>query len=194
MQKGRRNIGVAGATIGLAVLGGLLLTGGLIVSRSDFRPGEEPDRFPTVTGNNLDRELVEFPRDFGGDLNLLFIPFLQQQQRVVDTWVPFARELEATYPGTIYYELPTIEDMGTLGRTFVNEGMRAGIPDPVSRQRTVTLYLDLAAFMRSLDITSRNDVHVLLVTNAGDILWRTTGPYSPDTADQLLQVVADNRP
>ncbi len=193
MQKGRRNLGVAGATIGLAVLGGLLLTGGLIVSRSDFRPGNEPDRFPTVTGNNLDRELVEFPRDFGGDLNLLFIPFQQQQQRVVDTWVPFAREMEATFPGAIYYELPTIEDMGTLGRTFVNEGMRAGIPDPLSRQRTVTLYLDLAAFMRSLEINSRNDVHVILVDRDGRMLWRTTGPYDPAKAQSLLDVISANQ-
>lgn len=177
------------ATAALLVLGGVLLTQSFFVGRSKFQPEEESGRFPTVTGNNLDRELVEFPRDFAGQLNLLFIPFLQQQQRVVDTWVPFARELEATYPGVVYYELPTIEDMGTLGRTFVNEGMRAGIRDPLSRQRTVTLYLDLEAFMRDLDISGRSQVHVMLVTDDGRILWRTTGPYEPQAADELLQAV-----
>ena len=154
-----------------------------------FEPDDESDQFPTVTGKNLDRELLQFPRDFGGELNLLFIPFLQQQQRVVDTWVPFAQDLEAAYPNVLYYEPPRSKTWVRWGAHFVNEGMRAGIPDPVSRQRTITLYLDLAAFMQSLDITSRNDVHVLLVTDDGRILWRTTGPYDPVKADALLEVV-----
>ncbi len=185
---------VARTLIAATAAAGLLSTFALVVGRSAFQPAEEPDQFPNVSGNNLDRELLEFPREFAGDLNLVFIPFLQQQQRIVDTWVPFARELEAGHPGTVYYEMPALDDMGAMGRTYLNETMRAGIPDPLSRQRTITLYLDLAQFMRSLNIPSRSDVHVMLVSKAGDILWRTTGPYSPDAADQLRQIVAEYHP
>lgn len=173
----------------LLATGTVLVTQSFVVGRSLFRASGEAEIFPTVTGNNLDRQTLEFPRDFAGRLNLLFIPFLREQQQVVDTWVPFARDLEATHPGVVYYELPTIYDMSPIGRTFLNEGMRAGIPDPLSRQRTVTLYLDLEPFMKVLGIPSRSRVQVLLVRDDGRILWRTTGPYTPEAAEALMQVV-----
>ena len=91
--------------------------------------------FPVVSGYNLNRQEFEFPRDFAGKFNLVIVPFQQYQQRVVNTWVPFAQEVEAAFPGFIYYELPTIYEMPVLSRTFINEGMRAGIPDQTSRER-----------------------------------------------------------
>jgi hypothetical protein len=146
--------------------------------------------FPTVSGFNLDRQELVFPRDFAGSLNLLFVPFLQQQQLTVNTWIPFAQEIEAAVPGFVYYELPTINEMPMLSRTFINEGMRAGIPDPTARERTVTLYIDLPKFMRATGIPDNRSVHILLVDRAGQILWRTTGNFTPEKGDELLQVLA----
>lgn len=158
-------------------------------SRLDVRSGDV--HFPTVSGSNLNREELEFPRDFAGDLNLLFVPFLQSQQVTVNTWIPFAEELESSQPGLVYYELPTIEARGALSRTFINEGMRAGIPDPKARERTITLYIDLSQFMQAVDIPDRNDVHVLLVNRAGEILWRTTGNYDEAKGTDLQKAIRE---
>jgi hypothetical protein len=57
--------------------------------------GSDGAQFPTVSGFSLKRQEFEFPRDFRGDLNLLFVPFLQPQQLIVNTWIPFANELES---------------------------------------------------------------------------------------------------
>lgn len=145
--------------------------------------------FPTVSGFNLDRQEFEFPRDFAGELNLLFIPFLQHQQSTVNTWIPFAQELEASFPGVVYYELPTIDELPMMARTFVNEGMRAGIPDRTARERTITLYIDTSRFMQSTDIPNKNEVHILLVNRSGEILWRTTGDYDLQKGQYLLEVI-----
>lgn len=142
-------------------------------------------RFPTVSGSNLDRQEMEFPRDFGGDLNLLFVPFLQEQQSIVNTWLPFAEALEEETPELLYYELPTIHEMPVFSRTFINEGMRAGIPDPKARARTVTLYIDLDEFMQATDIDGKQNVHTLLVNRQGEILWRTTGTFDEGKGNQL---------
>lgn len=146
--------------------------------------GEQP-HFPVVTGNNLNREKLEFPRDFGRNFNLLIIPFQQYQQTVVNTWIPFAQEIESTFPDFIYYELPTIYELPTLSRTFINEGMRAGIPDEIARQRTITLYLDKESFKQALDIQTEDEIHLFLVNNHGEILWSDIGQYTPDKADGL---------
>lgn len=162
----------------------------LLVRRSRLEVGSDSVKFPTVSGFNLNRQELEFPRDFRGDLNLLFVPFLQYQQAVVNTWIPFADQLEAAWPGLAYYELPTIQELPALSRTFINEGMRAGIPDARARARTVTLYIDLAQFMRALGIPGKDEVHVLLVDRQGSILWRTTGSFDEAKGRALAGAIA----
>jgi len=172
------------AVFSLAFLGWRIMVG-----QSRLEVSSEGVRFPTVSGFNLNRQELEFPRDFEGELNLLFVPFLQAQQSIVNTWIPFAGELEATRPGFVYYELPTIDEMPMLSRTFVNEGMRAGIPDPKSRERTITLYVDTAKFMQAVEIPSKNDVHILLVDRSGGILWRTTGAFDDPKGSGLMKAI-----
>ena len=150
---------------------------------------EEGVHFPTVSGYNLDRQEREFPRDFAGELNLIFVAFQRRHQTTINTWVPYARELEGAFPGVVYYELPTIDEMPTLSRTFINEGMRAGIPDQTARERTVTLYIDTEAFRQATGIPGTDEVHVLLVDRAGEILWRTTGEYDETKGEMLLLAI-----
>jgi hypothetical protein len=175
---------------GVAAVGVSLLLWRVFVRPSRLVLKAEDVHFPTVSGFNLDRQEFEFPRDFPSDLTLLFVPFLQRQQLVVNTWVPFAQDVEARFPQVTYYELPTIDERPMLARTFINEGMRAGIPDQKSRERTVTLYIDLAKFMRATNIPDRSNVHILLVNRSGDILWRTTGNFDAEKGDALLQAIA----
>jgi len=142
--------------------------------------------FPIVSGSNLNREEFEFPRDFSGTLNLVIIPFQQQQQLIVNTWLPVLQEVEGTFPGFIYYELPTIYELPTLSRTFINEGMRAGIPDETSRQRTITLYLNKEAFKDALNIPSEDQIYLYLVNQTGDILWSEEGEFTQEKAQSLI--------
>jgi hypothetical protein len=185
----------------MLVIGGLLLVtaafGGLLwrlaPDQSLLEVSRDEIHFPTVSGFNLNRQELTFPRDLSGELNILFVPFLQRQQLIVNTWVPFAQETEAAFPGVIYYELPTIDEMPTLSRMFVNEGMRAGIPDETAREKTVTLYIDTQKFIDTTDIPGKDEVHVLLVNRNGDILWRTTGRFDETKGESLLRAIEANR-
>jgi hypothetical protein len=175
--------------IGSVIVGGLALFWRIAPAKSRLQILKPDPHFPMVSGFNLDRQEFEFPRDFGGELNLLIIPFQQYHQTIVNTWIPTLQEIEASFPGFIYYELPTIYEMPVLSRTFINEGMRAGIPDQTARERTITLYLDKAAFRSALDITTEDDIHLFLIDRDGEILWRTIGEFSQEKADDLLQFV-----
>ena len=157
--------------------------------KSHLLLNRDTSHFPTVSGTNLNRQEFEFPRDFGGTINLVIVPFKQYQQSIVNTWIPTLQEIEASVPGFIYYELPTIYQMPVLSRTFINEGMRAGIPDETARQRTITLYLDKEPFKKALDIQNEDDIYLLLVDQSGNILWRSTGEYTPEKASSLLQFI-----
>ena len=169
--------------------GGAFLAWRIVPAKSKLLLTRAETHFPLVSGYNLDRNELVFPRDFGGDLNLVIVPFQQYQQFTVNTWIPFAQETEKGFPGFMYYELPTIYEMPAVARTFVNEGMRAGIPDQTARQRTVTLYLDKAEFKSALDIPNEDDIYLFLVDRQGNILWRTSGEYTAEKADGLLQAL-----
>ena len=146
-------------------------------------------QFPSVTGSNLQRRELDLPEGFEGDLNLVLIAFQQWQQRQVNTWIPFAKKLEEVHPALRYYEMPTIQRLNALARTFINEGIRAGIPDPVACQRTITLYVDKHAFKWALHLPREDDIHVFLLNRKGRVLWRAEGILTRAKGESLVAAV-----
>jgi len=119
-------------------------------------------------------------------MNLVFVPFLQWQQSEVDSWVPWIQEMEAKHQGFRYYELPTIENRNWLYQTFINEGMRAGIPNPLTRERTITLYLNKTEFQQSLDMPDEEHIYVLLLDSNDMVIQRARGTFS-DSASSIFE-------
>ena len=175
------------------LVGGAGLAWKIAPSKSKLLVLRDEPHFPVVSGYNLDRQEFQFPRDFGGEYNLVIVPFQRYHQQIVNTWIPFAQEVEASFPGFIYYELPTIYEMTVLSRTFLNEGMRAGIPDQTARERTITLYLNKETFKSALGIPNEDDIYLFLVDRSGEIVWSTSGAYTAEKADGLLQFIQGQR-
>ncbi len=148
---------------------------------------------PTVKGTNLARQTLTFPVDFAGELNLVFVAFQQWQQREVDSWGPLAEDLRQTTPDFEYYEFPTIYRMNFIARTFINEGMRAGIPNNATRRRTITLYLDKRQFKKALNITTEDQIWVFLFDRQGTVLWRSSGPFTPEKGHELETAVSQQK-
>lgn len=147
-------------------------------------------QLPTVNGKNLLRQKMVFPRDFAGDINLVFIAFQRWHQDQVDSWVPLAEEMAAELPTFNYYEFPTIYQMNRLSQMFLNEGMRAGIPDLGTRGRTVTLYVDKRPFRTALAIPDESDTAIFLFDRQGKALWRSSGEFSAEKGAGLLTAVS----
>jgi hypothetical protein len=150
------------------------------------------ERFPTVVGANLEGTAVRLPDQLDGRLNLLLIAFRQVQQADVDTWLPYADALEARRPDVRAYELPVLASAYRLARPFIDGGMRAAIPDPAVRRRTITLYLDKAAFRAALGVPDEDQIHVRLVDRSGATHWSGSGRWDTAKAaalDAVLEAV-----
>jgi len=117
------------ALISFSLIGIIALVWQIAPDKSNLLVLKDQPHFPVVSGFNLNRQEFEFPRDFGAELNLVIVPFQRWQQETVNTWVPYLQDVEDEFPNFIYYELPTIYEMPAISRTFINEGMRAGIPN-----------------------------------------------------------------
>lgn len=146
-------------------------------------------QLPNVSGSNLARQTLTFPADFAGELNLVFVAFQQWQQRDVDGWAPLAEQIRQNTPNFEYYEFPTIQRMNFLSRTFINEGMRAGIPNEATRRRTITLYINKRPFKQALNISTEDEIWVFLFDKQGHLLWQTSGAFTPEKGDGLQTAV-----
>ena len=142
-------------------------------------------KLPKVKGSTLARQKMVFPDDFKGEVNLVFIAFLRWHQDLIDEWVPFVEELAGEYPNLHYYEFPTLPQRGFIYRTFLNEGMRAGIPNKATRARTITLYINKTAFRKALQIDNEQNIWLYLFDKSGQVLWRTEGRYTEEKAQAL---------
>ena len=136
--------------------------------------------FPEVSGRNLEGREFQLPRDFEGDVNLVLVAFQREHQRLIDSWMPAASAWADSYPGLQYYELPTIGSGYRLFRSLIDGGMRGGIPDIAARERTITLYLDKAAFRSELGLASAETVYALVVDAEGFVAQIVEGPYSDE--------------
>ncbi|MFM8791084.1 MAG: hypothetical protein ACKOFX_01095, partial [Solirubrobacterales bacterium] len=129
------------------------------------------------------------PSGLEGDRNLLAVAFHRTQQREVDTWIPLFREFEARFPGLAGYEIPAISGSWRPLRRFIDGGMKAAIPDPLTRRRTVTVYGDVGKVTDGLGLPNRNRIAVLLCDREGEIGWMARGPLEGSPPDDLLEAL-----
>ena len=143
--------------------------------------------FPRAVGRNLEGWKFTLPFDLEGKRNVVVIAFKREQQPDVDTWMPFLGKVAAAHPELRVYEIPTLARGYRLMQSFIDGGMRRGIPDPAVRAATITLYIDKAPFKRALRISDEDRIQVLLVDRDGRVHWRAEGPFDPATAEQLVE-------
>lgn len=146
-------------------------------------------KFPKILASNLEPRLLNLPEDLEGELNILFIPFAQWHQLLVNAWLPLAKGLEERYSVVRYYELPVIQEVEAGSQEVINAGMRAGIPDVETRERTITLFVDKPGFRESLGLASEDTVYVLLVDLYGKVVWRGEGGPTPRNISGLVKAV-----
>lgn len=146
-------------------------------------------RFPPITGETLTGHQLQLPDEFEAPLNLVFVAFRRSQQADVDSWLGVAADIEAEVPDVRYYELPVISRLYVPAKVFIDGGMRAGIPDTNTRERTVTIYTDKRVVRRALDIEDETEIHALLVDPDGTVYWRAAGPKTDDAEDDLRDAV-----
>lgn len=145
--------------------------------------------FPEVDGRSLEDESVSLPGGLEGDLNLLAVAFHRTHQRDVDTWIPLFRQLENEIDGLAGYEIPTISGGWKPVRRFIDGGMKAAIPDPLTRRRTVTVYGDVGRVTDALGLAGKDEIAIVLCDREGQILWMTIGAMPGGPPPELLEAL-----
>ncbi|NHK29825.1 MAG: hypothetical protein FK730_00640 [Asgard group archaeon] len=141
-------------------------------------------KFPEINGKNLEGKKFTLPFDLEGEYNIVIVPFLQYQQLIVNNWTVFLDKLQKKYPFFEYYEIPTLAIGYKAMRFAIDGGMRAGIQDLRTRQRTITVYINKKKFEKKLDIETEQFIYIYLLKN-DEILWEEKGDLTEEKAQSL---------
>ena len=143
---------------------------------------------PSVTAYALDRQKITLPQAFSSPLNMLILFFERDQQPVVDAWVPAVASVGDARTQT--WLLPISQRENEIYRWWLNASYRGALTAYEPRHYTVPLYVDKAKFLQSLQISTEQNVAILLTDNSGRVLWRTAGPVTDGKKAELRAFLA----
>lgn len=141
--------------------------------------------FPGLDATDLLGREVRLPAAFDGDRNVVIVAFRRQHQAEVDSWVPWLEARAADDPALRFYELPTISDLWSPARRFIDGGMATAIGDPVVLARTLTIYGDVTRLTDPLGIDDRSTIWLFVVDRKGRVRAQASGRFDPAVADEL---------
>jgi len=145
----------------------------------------ETNEFPSIEGNNLNKEKKVVPDDFVDKNLIIIVAFQQWHQPLVDESISL---LENNGFGDTHniIEVPTVQKSSKLFEVYLDGIMRAGIRDDRIRDRTITAYVDLDQFLEILDIPSNETIYWFLIERGSkNILIRGYGIIAEEDLDLI---------
>lgn len=138
--------------------------------------------FPSVTGQTLEEKTVNIPADFNKEFTLLLVGYKQNSQFDIDRWLI---GLDMTETKVDVYEIPTIQGLfPQMFSTFIDNGMRAGIPKPLWKG-VITVYEDGDKVQAFTGNENPNNTRVLLLDKNGIIVYFYDDGFSVAALNEL---------
>ena len=122
----------------------------------------EINEFPSIEGNNLNKEKKVVPDDFVNKDLIIIVAFQQWHQGLVDQSINLLESNEMDLTHNII-EVPTIRKTNKLNEIYLDGVMRAGIRDDRIRNRTITAYLNKEEFKKDLNIPNEDTIYWFLI-------------------------------
>jgi len=163
-------------------------------AQDSLRVGE---RMPELTGQTLTGRTAVLPQASAGTVTLVAIGFTYKSRFPVEAWADWHRT--AIDPAAVtFFEVPMIGGMATLGRWFINRGMRSGTPVELHDQ-VITVYGGTSEWKQRLSYSTRHedDAYLIVLDTQGVVRWLHHGVFDQSRADELkglLTSLADRHP
>ena len=140
-----------------------------LIKSGDSKLENVINEFPTMSGNNLNREEVTIPMDVNDKPLLVILAFQQYHQKTVDDIINQV-ESEVDREKINIIETPILEGSSKLFQIYLDGIMRGGIPDYDIRGRTITIYGTKESILNNLKINDSNVYWYLVEQDSSNIL------------------------
>ncbi len=148
--------------------------------------------FPQLVGIDLEGERRELPKSFDKKTNIVAVAFKREQQTNVNGWIKVMDEIIEKNTEIGFFELPLIYELDVVSRSFINNGMRRGIPDVKARKRTITVYTNREDFFKAMQM-KEGSIYLLVIDQSGKISHRIEGDATDKNVASLQNFLKKSR-
>ena len=150
----------------------------------------QSQQFPVIKAETLSQEKIVFPEITKGKTALILIAFKRQTQGQVDSWLdPFIEEFGDNELVT-FYEIPMISNSWKWMSSWIDSGMRAGVP-AYKHDHVATYYGPLSEYFEYFDVQDKRLCYVFLLDENGKIIWRNQDAATRESYNELSQLVRE---
>jgi len=163
-------------------------------ARESLRVGE---RLPGLKGQFLSGRDAELPRASSGKVAFVAIGFTYDSRFPVEAWGAWYRATIGPRTDVTFFEVPMIGGLATLGRWFIDRGMRNGTPAEL-HEHVITVYGGTGDWKRLVAYSEEreHDAYLIVLDRDGIVRWLHHGGFDQSRADDLrvlLTSLADGR-
>lgn len=155
------------------------------------------DRLPVLEGRFLSGRDAALPRASSGTVALVAMGFTYKSRFPVEAWGRWYRATIGARTDVTFFEVPMIGGLATLGRWFIDRGMRSGTPVEL-HDRVITVYKGTGDWKARLAYSAdrEDDAYLIVLDGDGIVQWIHHGGFDQARADDLrglLTSLADGR-
>jgi len=171
--------------------------GVLLMSTATVRggPAQESlrvgDLLPTLKGQFLTGRDAVLPQSSSGKVALVAMGFTYQSRFAVEAWADWYRMTIGSRRDITFFEVPMIGGLATLGRWFIDRGMRNGTPAELHDQ-VITVYQGTGDWKKRLSYSAdhKDDAYLIVLDRAGVVRWLHHGGFDTSWSDDLKALLA----
>jgi hypothetical protein len=142
--------------------------------------------FPTVSGTNLNQQLVIFPEQLPAERTLALIGYQRGQGEHLNGWINgMGLRQDSSIPWVL---MVLVKDASQTNQKAVQERLMARA-QPQERANTLPVATDREFFAQSVGVQNLQQVSALVVNRNGEVLARAEGPYDADKARILMDTL-----
>jgi len=186
------------------ILAAACATGVLVMSISPLHAGPTQgslrvgDPLPILKGRFLTGREAVLPRASAGKATLIAMGFTYKSRFPVEAWANWYRATIGPTTDITFFEVPMIGGLATLGRWFIDSGMRKGTPAELHDQ-VITVYGGTGEWKSRLLYSSEreDDAYLIVIDGDGVVRWLHHGAFDQPRADEvqaLLTSLAEGWP
>ena len=144
------------------------------------------DRLPALEGQYLSGADAELPRASSGKIALVAMGFTYKSRFPVEAWGSWYRATIGSRTDITFFEVPMIGGVATLGRWFINRGMRNGTPAEL-HERVITVYGGTGDWKKRVGYSAEreDDAYLIVLDRDGIVRWLHHGAFDESAASDL---------
>ena len=144
------------------------------------------EKFPSVKGQSLDKNIYKIPEDFFGEKVLFLIGFVQNTQFDIDRWT-IGLDQKNIIVKT--YELPSTQGLvPIIFKTRLNDSMRSGIPNEIWGG-VITIYKEGQKIQEFTGNENLNNTRVVLIDESGKVIFFHDRGFSVKALNELKKSI-----